>query len=55
MNYEIPFYDTVYGKNNKLLKPNIDIIAKNCVLKAKYIYETKDKFINELKEQDLWL
>lgn len=54
MDYDIPFYETVYGKNNKLIEPNIDVIAYNAILKAQYIYETKDIFIKKLKEKDLY-
>jgi len=48
--YEIPFTLEAYAKKEL---PSIDEIAKTAVLKAKFLYETKDKFYNELKEKDL--
>ena len=48
--YEIPFTLESYAKKEL---PSIDEIAKTAVLKAKFLYETKDKFYNELKEKDL--
>lgn len=48
---DIAFYENVYGKGAKLQAPNIDIIAYNSIMKAKFIYETyqifKDKLIAE--------
>ncbi|MCM1371132.1 MAG: DNA polymerase I [Clostridium sp.] len=51
--YDIPFYETTYGKFIKLVKPNIDIIAYNTVLKAKFIYESHDLFIEKLKNEEM--
>jgi len=48
--YEIPFTLEAYAKKEL---PSIEEIAKTAVLKAKFLYETKDKFYNELKEKDL--
>ena len=47
MDYDIDFYDNVYGKGTKLNKPNLEIIAKESVKKAKFIYET----YSDLKKQ----
>lgn len=50
--YDIPFYENIYGKNNKLSEPNnIDIIAYNSVLKAKFIYETYNIFNEKLNNE----
>ncbi len=51
--YDVPFYDSIYGKKNKLIEPNIDVIAYTCALKAKFIYETHDIFIDKLKKENL--
>ena len=48
---EVPFYENVYKKNEE---PNIDVIAYNAIIKAKFIYETKDLFIDKLEEEDLY-
>ena len=45
---DIPFYEKTYGKGSKLAKPKDDIIAYNTILKAKFIYETYDKFHDKL-------
>lgn len=51
LSYDIPFYESTYGKKGKEKEPSMDIIAKNCVVKAKFIYETKpileEKMIKE--------
>ena len=40
---DIPFYENVYGKGTKLIKPSDDIIAYNACIKARFIYDVKDK------------
>lgn len=51
--YDIPFYEHVYGKDNKLVKPNDDIIAYNTIMKAKFIFESYSMFENKLKQEEL--
>ena len=53
LNYEIDFYENVYGKKNKEIEPIIDVIAKNCVLKAKFIYDTKKTLEDKMKKDNL--
>ncbi len=48
--YQIPFYDDFFGKGAKTHEPSIEEIAKICLEKACFIYETKDEFLKELKE-----
>ncbi len=48
-NYDIPFYENVYGKNDKFNEPTLEEIASTASLKAKFIYETYSKFNEELK------
>ncbi len=53
---DIPFYETTYGKT-KLKEPSVDIIAYNAILKAKFIYESKNIFEKKLiedKQYDLY-
>ena len=55
-NYDIPFYDEMYLKNkSKSLYEETDIesIAKVAILKAKFIFETKKKFKEELEKENL--
>ena len=48
---DIPFYEKTYGKNNKFIEPPIDVIAYNTIMKARFIYETYDKFHDDLFDQ----
>lgn len=55
-NYNIPFYDEMYLKNkSRSLYEEEDIkkTAKAALLKAKFIYETKNIFEEKLKEEKL--
>ncbi len=49
---DIPFYETVYGKT-KFTKPSDDIIAYHAIMKAKFIYETYNIFVDKIKEENL--
>ena len=52
-NYDISFYETVYGKGNKLLEPSKEIIAYNAIMKAKFIYETHDILKDKMDKENL--
>lgn len=51
--FDIPFYETIFGKNNKLEKPKEDIIAYHAIMKAKFIYETKEFFASRLEKEGM--
>lgn len=53
LGYNIPFYETIFGKHAEL-KPEEDIITKNAVLKAKFIYETEEELTNKLKNKEMY-
>ena len=56
LDYNIPFYDDMYKKlksKNIYDETSIEETAHAALLKAQFIYETKDKFLNELKEKEL--
>lgn len=53
VNYELNFYENIYGKFIHLNKPDENIIAKECVERAKFIYETKTFFEEKIKEKQL--
>ena len=53
LNYEIPFYENTYGKNGRYVEPSIEEIAKISSLKARFIYETYNKFNDELKSEEM--
>ena len=48
--YDINFYDDVFGHGTKIKEPPLEEIAKLCCEKARFIYETKNMFLNELKD-----
>ncbi|MCI5702368.1 MAG: DNA polymerase I [Erysipelotrichaceae bacterium] len=51
--YEIPFYEIMYGKNNKYKEQPIEEIAATASLKAKFIYETYNRFNEELVKEEM--
>lgn len=53
MGYNIPFYETIFGKKADIV-PEENEIAKNAVLKAKFIYDTEKDLINNLKKQEMF-
>ncbi len=55
--YEVPFYENIYKKmktKDIYIEENPKMTAQNAILKAKFIYETKVTFENQLKEENLW-
>ena len=52
--YNINFYEEVYGKSGKEIEPDIEIVAKKTIEKARFIYETKDNFVNELNNEQAY-
>ena len=50
---DIPFYENTYGKGNKIEKPNDDVIAYNACIKARFIFDTIDKFKKELDDRGM--
>ena len=53
LGYSIPFYEKTYGKQSKLIEPDINIIAKVCIQKAKFIYETKDLISKKINDENM--
>ena len=49
-NYLVSFNENIY---NKKKESSIDVIAYNAILKAKFIYETKDILESKLKNEEL--
>ena len=50
--YNIDFYEETFGKGVKMHIPDDDDLAKVGLEKARFIYNTKDELINELKEEN---
>ena len=53
LGYNIPFYETVFGKKADII-PEENEIAKNAVLKAKFIYDTEQDLTDKLKKQEMY-
>lgn len=53
MGHDLEFYEKVYGKGTRLHIPDEGEIAKNCINKARFIYETKEELLNKLKDEEM--
>ena len=53
MGHDLEFYEKVYGKGTRLHIPDEVEIAKNCINKARFIYETKEELLNKLKNEEM--
>lgn len=53
MGHDLEFYEGVYGKGAKLHIPDEIEVAKNCINKARFIYETKEELLNKLKDEEM--
>lgn len=53
MGYDLNFYESIYGKGAKLHIPEEDVVAQECINKAKFIFEVKEELLNKLKEEEL--
>ena len=50
---DIPFYETYYGKDNKKIEHSIEQLADICIRKAKFIYDTKEEYLNKIHEEGM--
>ncbi len=50
-NYAIPFLEDIFGKGAKTHEAELAVVAKESIEKARFIYETKQTFLQELKEE----
>ncbi len=53
LDYNLEFYENIFGKFNKLKMPDENLVAENLVKRAKFIYETKDLLEKKLNREDL--
>ena len=53
LDYELNFYETVYGKGSKLSAPSEDIIAEEVVSKAKFIYEKQEELLKRIADENM--
>lgn len=49
--YSLPFYEDTFGKGAKMAEASLEEVAKECIQKANFIYETKDMFLQELADE----
>ena len=52
MNYDIPFYEKLFGKNS-LEVPEENIMISATIMKAKFLYETKSIFEDKIKSEGM--
>ena len=50
----LDFYENIYGKFIHLKMPSEEVISKSMVFRAKFIYETREFFINKLKDEKVF-
>ena len=50
--YSIPMYEDLFGSEKKPREVDFEGLRRECCLKAKFIYETKDRLIQELKDNN---
>lgn len=54
--YSVEFYENEFGSESKLSMPSDEVLIENVMKKAKYIYESKEEYLNKLKlEEELYL
>ena len=50
----LDFYENIYGKFIHLKMLSEEVISKSMVFRAKFIYETREFFINKLKDEEVF-
>lgn len=53
MNYELEFYEKIYGKFIKLSMPDEDTIARVTTEKAKFIFDSREELIKRMEEEEV--
>ena len=49
---EVEFYDKVFGSEAKLKMPDEEVVSELVMKKAKFIYDTRVKYVDMIKEED---
>ena len=49
---KIPFYEDLYGTDKRPKEISLEELANVCCLKAKFIYETRERLLKELEESE---
>ena len=50
---EIPFYDKEFGTEITLHEESLEVVSKNAILKSRFIYDFRNKFIEELDKEEM--
>lgn len=50
--YSVEFYENEFGSESKLSMPTDDVLIENIMKKAKYIYDSKEEYLNRLKKEE---
>ena len=53
LDYDLKFYENIYGKLSKLSLPDEEEIIKEIVARARFIWESKDELNKKIKEEDI--
>ena len=53
LSYDLSFYEKIYGKGSKMALPSEEVISKECVARAKFIWETKGDFDDRIKKEGI--
>ncbi len=48
----IDFYENIFGSESKLKMPEEDIVIKNVLKKAKYIYDSRNRVLESIKNEE---
>ena len=51
-NYDLPLYEDVYGTDKRPIQVDDNTLRDICCKKAKFIYETRDRVLKELKDNE---
>ncbi len=49
---DVEFYEKEFGSLAKLKMPSLEVLSKNAMIKAKFIYDNRDKLYEKLKEEE---
>ncbi len=50
--YDIPSYEDIFGSIKKKKKVDLETLEAECLLKAQFIYETKEQILKQIEEYD---
>ena len=51
--YNIPFYDKEFGSEVTIKEQSLDVVSNACILKSRFIYDYRNFFLEELKNNEM--